>query len=213
MRHWLCLYNLPIFGLFLRPLKRLRCLLGTPLMSFIACVILVICLSQRCCLPLCLLCTCILLFQIGNNVVNGLCICVLGESLNHRKRGLFQIHLVLFAAKHSLVVNQNLIGESLQNPFMLQSFQRGHPIYRVPIKTLVDEIDELCVLTLPEHILKGFRVGQSASSSRICDNNWIELVFLKEEIPSWWQLDDVLSWNTLDFHHISKLLSFVFTWK
>lgn len=153
-------------------------------MSLVTRIILIIRLSQRSCLPFCLLCTCILLFQIGYNVINGLCVCVFGKSLNHCERSLFQIHLVFFASKHSLVVNQNLIRESLQNPFMLQSLQRGHSIYWVPIETLVYEIDELCVLTLPEHVLKGFRVWQSASSSRIRDNDRIELVFFKEKIPS-----------------------------
>ena len=45
MHHWLRLYNLPIFGLFLRPLKRLRCLLGVPLMSLVTRIILIIRLS------------------------------------------------------------------------------------------------------------------------------------------------------------------------
>ncbi len=47
-------------------------------------------------------------------------------------------------AQHPLVVNQHFTGEALDDPRMLQSFQRGDPPLRIPHQDLLYKVQESC---------------------------------------------------------------------
>ena len=57
------------------------------------------------------------------------------------------------------MMNENFLWQTLQDPLMLQSFQRCHSIDRVPIQTQVNKLEEFAVLTLFEYILESLSIG------------------------------------------------------
>ena len=103
--------------------------------------------------------------ELCHDVVDGLGIGLLWETLHCSERGFFQVNLVIFASKHALVMKKHLLRESLENPLVLQRLKWRHSVNWVPVQTLVDKVQELCILALTQHILECLRVWQSSSAS------------------------------------------------
>jgi len=107
------------------------------------------------------------------------------------------------------VVNEHFLGETLQDPIVLQRFKRSHAIHRIPIQALVDEVQEFIILALFENVMERLGVGQAAPATRVSDDNRHETIFFKEQVAARAQFDYIIRGDTLDFHDIGELFSFV----
>ena len=74
--------------------------------------------------------------------------------------------VVLQLSEHTSVMLQHFLRKTFENPRMLQSFKRCHPFDGVPLKTLVEEVDEILLFAL-ENVLYSFRLRLSNFTSRI----------------------------------------------
>lgn len=151
----------------------------------------------------------ILLAQLGHNIIDRLAVSLFREPLDGRKRGLLEVHLIVLAAEHALVMHQDFLRESLKDPVMLKRLKRSHPIDGVPVQAQINEVQKLGVLTLFQHVLERLGVWQATSTSGVGHNYGVEGVFLKEKIAARAQLNDVLGRHSLDLHDIGQLLGLV----
>jgi len=110
-------------------------------------------------------------------------------------------------------MDKDLLGQAFKDPIVLEGFERGHSIDRVPIQALVDKVEEFCVLALLKYVVKRFSIRQSASAARIRHNNGHEGVFLEEKVATRAQLDDVVWRHALNLHDVGELFGLVFTWE
>lgn len=92
---------------------------------------------------------------------------------------------------------------------MLKCFQRGHTVHWIPIKALVDEVEELGVLTLLEHTVERFRIRKPTPTTRVRHNYGHEGVFLEKHVTARAQFNDVVRRDTLDLHDVRELLCFI----
>ena len=94
---------------------------------------------------------------------------------------------------------------------MLKCLERGHPVDGVPVQAKVNKVQKLGVLALLEHVLKRFGVWQATSTSRVGHDNGVEGIFFEEEVAAGAQLDNILGWDSLDFHDVCELLGLILT--
>ena len=88
----------------------------------------------------------ILFLNLSHNLMDGLILFVPWKSLYlshcHFTNGLLFIRV----AKHFLVVLQDFVRQSLEDPGMLQSLQWSHSIYWMPYKATIQKVKELIVI-------------------------------------------------------------------
>ena len=155
----------------------------------------------------------ILSFQFVHDLVDALIWCVFWESLNLSKRCFFKVQLVFFTTKHALMMNQNFLWKTFKNPFMLQWFERCHPVHRVPVQTLVNKVQEFWIWALSENTFESFSIWDTFTTTTVCHDYREEWIFFKKQVSAGGKFYDVICWYAFDLHYISKLLCFIFTWK
>ena len=75
--------------------------------------------------------------------------------------------------KHSLMVDQNTSGKSLENPRVLQRFERCDSRTRIPLEALNNEVKE-CLALVPNYFVKRPRTWQSQASITVFhDVQWL----------------------------------------
>ena len=92
--------------------------------------------------------------ELGHDVIDCLAVGIFREALHRGQASLLDIHLVLCSSKHALMMHQDFLGESLEDPLVLERLQCGHTIHRVPVQAQVDEVKEFQILALLEHVLQ-----------------------------------------------------------
>ena len=140
--------------------------------------------------------------QLGHNIVDSFCVGLFREALHRCQWGFFQIYFVIFTAKHTRVVYQNLFWKSLKDPIVLQRLQWCHAIHRIPVKALVNEVEEFLILAFFEHAVERLGVRHTPPTSWIGHNYWNEWIFFKEKVTARAQIYNVVRRHSLDFHNI-----------
>ena len=80
--------------------------------------------------------------ELGHDVIDCLTVGIFRKSLNRSQTCLLDIHFVLYSTKHTLVVDEDFVRETLEDPFVLERLQCCHSIHRVPIQAQVYEVEE-----------------------------------------------------------------------
>ena len=122
--------------------------------------------------------------EFGHDVVDGFGVGVFRKPLHSCQASVLDIHLIFYSSKHTLVMHEDFLGETLEDPLVLERLQRGHTIYRVPVEAQVDEIEEFQVLALLKHVLERLCVRQSTSPATIGHYNGRASVLLEEEVAA-----------------------------
>lgn len=112
--------------------------------------------------------------------------------------------------QHSLVVEQDLGGQTFYYPIVLESVKGRQPLLWVPGQTLLQEIQE--GTTLASHdLLKAFGARHSNFASGISYQNGFISFWIKEYLFPGRLIEDMVRRNTPNFHDKGELLHFVFT--
>ena len=112
---------------------------------------------------------------------------VLHARIQHRMRliveGSIRICLALVYSKHFLVMDENLIRKTLDNPFVHESIKRCDSLLRVPFETFIDKVVEGVTLA-HQNLIEWLRGGYSEVSLRVSRKVWFVGLLIKEDALS-----------------------------
>jgi hypothetical protein len=109
-----------------------------------------------------------------------------------------------------LVVHQHVLGESAEDPFVLESFERSHALDRVPVKTSIQKLQKEFVLAVIEDLGECLCIRLAFAAFGIGDDNRGAVGSVEKQIASARYFEQVRARDIFELHDVGELVLFVF---